>query len=307
MAKHTTPMYRAPEMLDTWSNYSIHTPADVWALGCLLHFLCFGRHPFEDSAKLAIINGNYRIPETDIVYEAFHDLIRQMLVVDPSFRPSINQVQEHLASICSSHGFEANGELDLELSLNMTTTNTSVPESVSNESLSENSGAVPQSGSAGLMSSLRGGASGFMGKIRDTSKAVIQTVQQSMTARDLDLHLITERIAVMSYPAEGLESAMKNHIDEIAAILEHRHANNYSVYNLTERTYNVSKFATGMVSQPGWFTQKPTAFQTVTETLSLCLDFLRRDAKNVIVIHCLDGRSNSAVLVVALLIGTQNS
>ena len=89
----------------------------------------------------------------------------------------------------------------------------------------------------------------------------------------------------------------------IAAILEHRHANNYSVYNLTERTYNVSKFATGMVSQPGWFTQKPTAFQTVTETLSLCLDFLRRDAKNVIVIHCLDGRSNSAVLVVALLIG----
>ena len=65
------------------------------------------------------------------------------------------------------------------------------------------------------MSSLRGGASGFMGKIRDTSKAVIQTVQQSMTARDLDLHLITERIAVMSYPAEGLESAMKNHIDEI--------------------------------------------------------------------------------------------
>ena len=216
MAKHTTPMYRAPEMLDTWSNYSIHTPSDVWALGCLLHFLCFGRHPFEDSAKLAIINGNYRIPETDIVYEAFHDLIRQMLVVDPSFRPSINQVQEHLASICSSHGFEANGELDLELCSSMTnvTTNSSVPESVSNESLTNTSDNSIQSGS-GLMSSLRGGASGFMGKIRDTSKAVIQTVQQSMTARDLDLHLITERIAVMSYPAEGLESAMKNHIDEI--------------------------------------------------------------------------------------------
>ena len=159
-----------------------------------------------------------------------------------------------------------------------------------------------QVGSSGLMSSLRGGAGSFMGKIRDTSKAVMQTVQQSMTARDLDLHLITERIAVMSYPAEGLESAMKNHIDEIAAILEHRHANNYSVYNLTERTYNVQKFTTGMVSQPGWFTQKPTAFKTVTETLSLCLDFLKRDAKNVLVIHCLDGRANSAVLVVALLL-----
>ena len=65
MAKHTTPMYRAPEMLDTWSNHSIHTGADIWALGCLLYFLCFGRHPFEDSAKLAILNGNYRIPAND--------------------------------------------------------------------------------------------------------------------------------------------------------------------------------------------------------------------------------------------------
>ena len=96
MAKHTTPMYRAPEMLDTWNHYSIHTPSDIWALGCLLYFLCFGRHPFEDSAKLAILNGNFKIPENDITFDAFHDLIRQMLVVDPSFRPSINQVQEHL-------------------------------------------------------------------------------------------------------------------------------------------------------------------------------------------------------------------
>lgn len=85
MAKHTTPMYRAPEMLDTWSNYSIHTPADIWACGCLLYFLCFGKHPFEDSAKLAILNGNYRMPETS-ENSIFHDLIRQMLVVDPSCR-----------------------------------------------------------------------------------------------------------------------------------------------------------------------------------------------------------------------------
>jgi cyclin G-associated kinase len=117
MAKHTTPMYRAPEMLDTWSNYPVYIAADVWALGCLLYFLCYGRHPFEDSAKLAIINGNYRIPEVDITFEAFHDLIRQMLVVDPTFRPSIGQVQEHLASIAETHGFNiSSGDIDFELS-----------------------------------------------------------------------------------------------------------------------------------------------------------------------------------------------
>ena len=75
------------------------------------------------------------------------------------------------------------------------------------------------------------------------------------------------------------------------------------MYNFADRNpYNVQKFATGLVSQPGWATQKPTAFKTVLETLNLCLDFLRRDANNIIVIHCMDGKSNTAVLVVGLLI-----
>ena len=41
MAKHTTPMYRPPEMVDTWNNYPITTSADMWALGCLLYVLCY--------------------------------------------------------------------------------------------------------------------------------------------------------------------------------------------------------------------------------------------------------------------------
>lgn len=41
MAKHTTPMYRAPEMVDTWNNYPITVAADVWALGCVLYVLCY--------------------------------------------------------------------------------------------------------------------------------------------------------------------------------------------------------------------------------------------------------------------------
>ena len=86
MAKHTTPMYRAPEMLDTWSNHPVDTSADIWALGCLLYVLCFHRHPFEDSAKLAIVNGNFKIPESDTTHQMFHDLIRQMLNVDPTCR-----------------------------------------------------------------------------------------------------------------------------------------------------------------------------------------------------------------------------
>ena len=171
-----------------------------------------------------------------------------MLVVDPSCRPSIQQVQEHLASLGMN--------LDpADLNLELPATLPEIVESASNESLSNtvSDNSAVSSTSSGLMTSKM---TSFMGRIRDTSKAVIQSVQHSMASRDLDLHLITERIAAMSYPAEGLESAMKNHIDDIAAILESRHANHYSVMNLTERTYNVGKFATGLVSQPGNFHPK---------------------------------------------------
>ena len=47
------------------------------ALGCVLYLLCFGVHPFEDSAKLRIINANYTIPADDSSYSVFHDLIRK--------------------------------------------------------------------------------------------------------------------------------------------------------------------------------------------------------------------------------------
>ena len=99
-------MYRAPEMLDTWSNYAVDARADIWACGCLLFVLCFHYHPFEDSAKLAIINGNFKIPPSDTAYIMFHDLIRQMLTVDPSLRPDANQVLQHLTGVALSNGID---------------------------------------------------------------------------------------------------------------------------------------------------------------------------------------------------------
>lgn len=79
MARFTTPMYRAPEMIDTWSNCVVGTAVDIWALGCILYTLCFLRHPFEDSAKLRIINANFTLPP-DPKYSCFHDIIRKYLL-----------------------------------------------------------------------------------------------------------------------------------------------------------------------------------------------------------------------------------
>jgi cyclin G-associated kinase len=77
LAKQTTPMYRAPEMLDLYNNFKIDKQVDIWALGCVLFVLCFNKHPFEDAAKLRIINGKYQIPAGDKEFVDFHDLLRK--------------------------------------------------------------------------------------------------------------------------------------------------------------------------------------------------------------------------------------
>lgn len=52
----------------------------------------------------------------------------------------------------------------------------------------------------------------------------------------------TPSIPVMSFPAEGMESAIKNHIDDVRNYLEGRHRNCYAVYNLSQRQYRNAKF-----------------------------------------------------------------
>jgi len=47
----------------------------------VLFLLCFNEHPFEDSAKLRIINANYNIPPSDTTYTVFHELIRKCIVI----------------------------------------------------------------------------------------------------------------------------------------------------------------------------------------------------------------------------------
>jgi len=46
----------------------------------------------------------------------------------------------------------------------------------------------------------------------------------------------------MSYPAEGVESAIKNHIDDVREFLDTHHADSYAVYNLSNRCYRAAKF-----------------------------------------------------------------
>lgn len=108
-------MYRAPELLDTWANYPIGPKVDVWALGCILYCLCYQKHPFEDSAKLRIINGNYTIP-SDSRYNCFHEIIKGCFKVNPSERFDVQAILERLAAISETLGWPLKSQIDLVVS-----------------------------------------------------------------------------------------------------------------------------------------------------------------------------------------------
>ncbi|CAH8677961.1 unnamed protein product [Schistosoma rodhaini] len=114
LERFTTPMYRAPEMLDLYQNYPIGTPSDIWALGCILFYLTCTYHPFEDSSKLAILNANYSIPASISSENApFCSLIRQLLLINPSQRPNINEILGELSELASIREVQVSGSIPL--------------------------------------------------------------------------------------------------------------------------------------------------------------------------------------------------
>lgn len=86
MQRHTTPMYRPPEILETYLHYPINCAMDVWALGCLVYLMRFGQHAFSDAGKLSIINCCYTIPKDVPAEDTLARIVRYCLKADPSER-----------------------------------------------------------------------------------------------------------------------------------------------------------------------------------------------------------------------------
>ena len=58
---------------------------------------------------------------------------------------------------------------------------------------------------------------------------------------DLDLCYITERLIAMSFPSAGVEATYRNNLNDVARMLKLKHKENYMVFNVSERSYDVSK------------------------------------------------------------------
>ncbi|KAG5840268.1 hypothetical protein ANANG_G00187010 [Anguilla anguilla] len=310
ITRNTTPAYRTPEMIDLYSNFPINEKQDIWALGCILFLLCFKQHPFEDGAKLQIVNGKYVIPQNDSKYTVFHDLIRSMLKVNPEERLSITELVNQLQEIAAARNVNPKSPITELLEQNGGFGNNGAPRGPLSSpqsppqinNIHNNAGLYgdpDQSMGGGLLDILKGGTERFLTNIKDTSSKVIQSVA-SYAKGELDISYITSRIAVMSFPAEGVESAIKNNIEDVRLFLDSRHAGHYAVYNLSKRSYRPSRFH-NRVSECGWQARRAPNLRSLYSICKSMHQWLKQDQRNICIVHCLDGRAVSAVAVCSFL------
>ncbi|XP_051054005.1 cyclin-G-associated kinase isoform X4 [Phodopus roborovskii] len=306
ITRNTTPMYRTPEIVDLYSNFPIGEKQDIWALGCILYLLCFRQHPFEDGAKLRIVNGKYSIPVNDTRYTVFHDLIRAMLKVNPEERLSIAEVVRQLQEIAAVRDVNPKAPITELLEQNGGYGNSGpsrAPPPPGGPVNSSYSGVLAlaeyDQPYGGFLDILRGGTERLFTNLKDTSSKVIQSVA-NYAKGDLDISYITSRIAVMSFPAEGVESAIKNNIEDVRLFLDAKHPGHYAVYNLSPRIYRASKFH-NRVSECGWAARRAPHLHGLYTLCRSMHAWLREDHRNVCVVHCMDGRAASAVAVCAFL------
>jgi polo-like kinase 1 len=90
-----TPNYLAPEILESKNGHSYEI--DIWALGVIIFTLLVGKPPFESitvkQTYERIKKNDYKFPEKIDLSQAAKKLINQILVKDPSSRPSLDEIK----------------------------------------------------------------------------------------------------------------------------------------------------------------------------------------------------------------------
>lgn len=92
-----TPNYIAPEILEGKTGHSYEV--DLWSLGVIIYTLIIGKPPFETSdvktTYRRIRMNAYSFPEQIPISDAARNLITQILNLDPTKRPGLDEILDH--------------------------------------------------------------------------------------------------------------------------------------------------------------------------------------------------------------------
>ncbi|XP_066598414.1 cyclin-G-associated kinase [Prorops nasuta] len=332
ISKFTTPMYRAPEILDTWNNEPIGPPMDCWALGCIFYALVTLRHPFPEGSKLAMVNAKYPPLPQNPRYACLHELIKGCLCVSPVERLTTSMILERLAAIGESNNFDLREAAKIEVTVKPSPPPRPTPPPSNNPTppprpapptamppprqpptVQQQHTApavlkIPSQQPSGLFSSLKGGAGSLFKNLKDTSSKVMHTVQQSMARTELDASYLTSRILIMPYPADGIESAYKaNHVEDVRAFLQSRHPPpaKIQLYNLSRGRPNVARLPGRHIHCSFAYASSDSNAPLLSALYQICQDiyrYLHADFNNIVVLYCSDGFHGSATVACSLLI-----
>ncbi|AWP10676.1 putative tyrosine-protein phosphatase auxilin-like [Scophthalmus maximus] len=158
----------------------------------------------------------------------------------------------------------------------------------------------------GLLDMVKGGAGKFFSNFKDNLKDTLKDTSTKVmhqvatyTKGELDIAYITSRIIVMTYPAESVQIGYQNHVEDIRSFLDSRHADHYTVFNLSQRNYRGAKFS-NRVSECNWPSRQSPGLHNLFAVCKNMHNWLKQNPKNVCVITCSDGHALSGVLVSAM-------
>ena len=89
--------YIAPEIIEAKEGYSYEI--DIWSIGVIIYGLLFGKLPFngedEEETHYNILNGHFELYDDRFASSAAKDLIRNLLVIDPTKRLTLDEILKH--------------------------------------------------------------------------------------------------------------------------------------------------------------------------------------------------------------------
>ncbi|XP_064409352.1 tensin-3 isoform X2 [Latimeria chalumnae] len=113
---------------------------------------------------------------------------------------------------------------------------------------------------------------------------------------ELDLTYITERIIAVSFPTSCSEETYLHNLQDVTRMLKSKHGDNYLVFNLSEKRYELSKL-NPKIMDVGWPDLHAPPLDKICTICKAMESWLTSDPQHVVVIHCKGGKGRIGVVI----------
>ena len=157
---------------------------------------------------------------------------------------------------------------------------------------------------------------GFMAQVKTGRDAVVERIEVERLRYEAEaaaatrarkhamLSYVTPRVISMGMPS-ATPRAGENLMDEVAELLEERHAGHYMVWNLSETSYDTALFGHQVIEYS--FPLSPIPPLGVCFEISKSIEgWLVADGRNVAVVHCASGRGRTSSLIACYLMWSEH-